>query len=145
MSHQLIKLTPQFFADHEHLVEIEKKVDRPYNMFLFEIEGNKIAIPFRSNIIHPHAIWTNKSLKCGLDLSKAIIVSDEKYISDKRAALRKDEFKVYNEKKHTIEHKFIKYLDNYKKALLNPENSINSKLLGFSTLQNYHDEFNIKL
>lgn len=44
------------------------------------MHGIDFAIPFRSNIKHPHAFWTNKAEKCGLDYSKTIVIEDTKYI-----------------------------------------------------------------
>ncbi len=44
------------------------------------INGVQYAIPLRSNINHPHVFWTDKNNHCGIDFSKAVIITDEKYI-----------------------------------------------------------------
>lgn len=146
MGHQLIKLTSDFFTDHAHLKEIEKKTDRPYNMYHFQVYGHDILIPFRSYINHPHAVWTDKKSKCGLDLSKAVILTDVKYLDSRnKVVLRKHEYIKYIKKKHTIEDSFIKYVSDYEDALKSPGDKVKAQLVQFSTLQNYHEELNINV
>lgn len=73
--------------------EIEQKHIRPYIQVCVEINGIKFAIPLRSDIHHPHIFWTDKQNHCGVDFSKAVVISDDKYI-DKihEPHLRQNEF-----------------------------------------------------
>lgn len=89
--------------------EIEQKKTRPYIQVYIEINGIKFAIPLRSDIHHPHVLWTDKRNHCGVDFSKAVVITDEKYI------------------------------DKYKRAKMEPEKSVNKVLLKYSTLQYFEE------
>ena len=47
--------------------EIEQKTDRPYVRIQVTINGVVWGIPLRSNISHPHVIWTDEENKCGVN------------------------------------------------------------------------------
>ena len=70
----------------EDYPEIEQKHKWPYIQVYLEIEGIQYAIPLRSDINHPHVLWTNKNNHCGVDFSKAVVIKDEKYIKDYKIA-----------------------------------------------------------
>ncbi|HBA46414.1 MAG TPA: hypothetical protein DCZ91_01150 [Lachnospiraceae bacterium] len=40
--------------------EIEQKKTRQYIQIYIEVNGIKFAIPLRSDIHHPHVLWTDK-------------------------------------------------------------------------------------
>lgn len=52
--YQLKYLTEQFYIKYntKNYPEIEHKKERPYMVFLVEIDDNTYAIPFRTNIKH---------------------------------------------------------------------------------------------
>jgi len=76
-----ILLSAQFYTDYSHCSEMMLNIDRPHVQVQIELDGVIFGIPLRSNINHPHAVWTDRSNKCGLDLSKAIVITDvDKYI-----------------------------------------------------------------
>ena len=58
----------------ENYPEIEQKSNRPYVQICIEINGVQYAIPLRSDIHHPHVLWTDKANHCGVDFSKAVVI-----------------------------------------------------------------------
>lgn len=123
--------------------EIERKSDRPYIMIQINIYGVDFAIPLRSGISHKHVLWTDKANKCGVDYSKAIIITDSKYIDSKKPYIRPNEHKALMGKEYILKSGFEKYIENYKKALTEMHIERNEKLCKFSTLQYYHKELGI--
>ena len=79
---RFVFLSNEFYKDYPHdlFPEIEQKTQRPYIQLMTTINGVQYAIPLRSNINHPHVFWTDKNNHCGIDFSKAVIITDEKYI-----------------------------------------------------------------
>lgn len=121
--------------------EIEKKETRPYIQVYMEINGIKFAIPLRSDIHHPHVLWTDKQNHCGVDFSKAVVITDEKYIDAIREPhLRQNEFDALRGKDFKIKQKMRKYIEKYKRAKMEPNRQINQILLKYSTLQ-YFEEY----
>lgn len=121
--------------------EIEQKQTRPYIQVYVEINGIKFAIPLRSDIHHPHVLWTDKPNHCGVDFSKAVVIADDRYIDKMREPhLRQNEFDALRGKDFKIKQKMQKYIDKYKQAKLNPEKPVNKLLLEYSTLQ-YFEEY----
>lgn len=121
--------------------EIEQKKTRPYIQILVEIDEIKFAIPLRSDIHHPHVLWTDKKNHCGLDFSKAVVITDKKYIDGEREPhLRQNEFNALKGKDFKIKQKMQKYIEKYKKAKEKPEDIVNKTLLEYSTLQ-YFEEY----
>ena len=57
---------------------MEQKDNRPYIQVYVEIDGVQFAIPLRSEIHHPHVLWTDKANHCGVDFSKAVVIADYK-------------------------------------------------------------------
>lgn len=76
MNSKIVFLANSFYKDHPNppFKEMEQKQNRPYIVFLVEIEGHTWAIPFRSHIRHGHAFFTDRENKCGIDYSKAVVV-----------------------------------------------------------------------
>ena len=121
--------------------EIEQKHTRPYIQICVEINGTKFAIPLKSDIHHPHVFWTDKQNHCGVDFSKAVVITDDKYIDKMREPhLRQNEFDALRGKDFKIKQKMQKYIDKYKQAKMNPDKPIHRVLLKYSTLQ-YFEEF----
>ena len=98
--------------------EIEQKTDRPYIRIEVKVNGVLWGIPMRSNINHPHAIWTDKENNCGLDLTKAVVITKPtKYISAVAPHIRDNEFKALKKlDEYTVSQKLQKYMKDYKKA-----------------------------
>ena len=140
MAFQFIYLTQDFYNDHASCSEIEKKSARPHVRMLVRVEGLDFAIPMRSHISHPHSFLTDKANGCGLDFSKAVLLTDPaRYIDSQRAPhIRQNEFDALRGKEYVVEQGMKKYINTYRKALLKPEIPRNKQLLSCSTHQYYH-------
>ena len=99
-------------------------------------------MPLRSNIRHPHTLWTDKENRCGIDFSKAVVISDvESYVDNSASPhIRPNEFRALKGKEFIIVKKLRKYISDYKKAKLRPDIERNRILLQYSTLQ-YFEEY----
>jgi protein AbiQ len=141
MKSRIVFLSENFFAAFPNppFSEIEQKHDRPYIAFVVKIEGHSWAIPFRSNIKHKNAFFTDAAKGCGIDYSKAVLVDNSNFIDEKRKAwLRQSEFEAIRGKDFEIYQGFKRYIKMYKKALKSGHVRY-SHLLKFSTLQYFED------
>lgn len=140
-----IFLTEEFYNVYNNTdyPEIERKSDRPYVMIQIKISGVDFAISLRSGISHKHALWTDKANKCGVDYSKAVIIPDSKYVDSKKPHIRANEFKALLGKEYILKKGFEKYIEEYKKALMESHIERNRNLCKYSTLQYYHKELRI--
>ena len=124
--------------------EMEQKQNRPYIQVYVEIDGVQYAIPLRSDIYHPHVFWTDKENHCGVDFSKAVVVTDESYIDfSTEPHLRQNEFNALRGKDFKIKSKMEKYIADYKKAKKDLSNPINQTLVKYSTLQYFEKEIGL--
>ena len=91
----------------------------------------------RSNIQHQYAVWTDEENRCGLDLTKAVVITKPaKYISGVTPRIRDNEFKVLKQlSEYNVIQKFRKYIHDYKKAKKVMHVKRNRDLVSFSTLQ----------
>lgn len=136
-------LTEKFYNDypHEQYKQMELKSDRPYAHVTIELYNQLFCIPLRSHIDHPHAFFTNKKERCGVDYSKAVVIKDETYIDKNRKVfIRPDEFKKLQGKDYIIKKQFMEYIELYKKAKVDETVSHRENILKFSTLQ-YFEEY----
>lgn len=143
---RFIFLSNDFYDDYPSTKypEIEQKINRPYIQVYVEIDGVQYAIPLRSEINHPYVLWTDKENHCGIDFSKAVVISEERYIDmDKKPYLRQNEFDSLRGKDYKIKMKMQKYIEKYKKAKQNLSKPINQKLVKYSTLQYFEKEIGI--
>lgn len=117
--------------------EMEQKTDRPYVRIQVMVNGVSWGIPLRSSISHPHVIWTDEENRCGLDFSKAVVITKPaKYISYVKPHIRDNEFKVLKQlDEYTVSQKLKKYIKEYKKAKKAMNVKRNRELVSFSTLQ----------
>lgn len=144
----LVFLSEEFYSDFGHYEEILTKEKRPYIMLLVCYNNLDFAVPFRSNVNHPHAFITSKENKNGIDFSKSVIITDKKYIvTDKNIKIREDEFKYIKDKKYEIKKQFSsyisKYIKSYQKIKSDNYHSRDFNLCKFSTLKNYHKHLGI--
>jgi protein AbiQ len=101
------------------------------------VNGVLWGIPLRSHISHDYVLWTDKNNSCGIDFTKAVVITDpNKYISGTQPHIRPDEFKVLKKfDEYRVKQKLQQYVKAYKKAKAHPEIQRNKQLLQFSTLQ----------
>lgn len=86
----------------------------------------------------------NKSKNCGLDLSKAVIITDEiKYIEKSSPQIRQEEFNALKGKDYFVKQKMETYIKLYIKALSMQHISSYKTLCKYSTLQYFHKELGI--
>ena len=143
---RFIFLSEEFYKTYpsSKYPEIEQKHNRPYIQVYVVIDDVQYAIPLRSDIHHPHVLWTDKQNHCGVDFSKAVVISEEKYIDPSTEPhIRQKEFDALRGKDYKIRQKMIKYIATYKKAKENPTNPHNKQILQYSTLQYFEKEIGI--
>ena len=143
---ELVFLTEKFYSDYADCTEIERKPLRPHLCAAFLINGHLCCVPFRSNIKHEYAIWTDKANKCGLDFSKAVVITDrDKYIdSSKRAYLRHNEYKVFKTvTAYDVKSAMAKYLNQYRRAKAAPQVRRNKDFLKYSCIQYFEEYFDV--
>ena len=111
-------LSDKFFEDYppDQYTEMMAKKNRPYTLAVIDVNGLKFAIPLRSNISHDRdVLWTDKKARHGLDFTKAVIISDDEYISDEKVFIREKEHKYLLGKEHRVKEKMEKCIENYRK------------------------------
>lgn len=124
--------------------EMEQKKNRPYIQVCIEIDGVQFAIPLRSDIHHPHVLWTDKANHCGVDFSKAVVIMDSSFIdSDAEPYVRQNEFDALRGKDYRIKTKMEKYIADYKKAKKDLSKNVNRILVKYSTLQYFEKEIGL--
>ncbi|MEG1805590.1 MAG: hypothetical protein RR327_04255 [Clostridia bacterium] len=135
-----ILLTSAFYAKYANCPEIEHKVNRPYIQIVVKIENNIFAVPLRSNINHNNVLWTDKANKCGIDFSKAVIITDYNNEVDKsQPYIRQNEFNSLRGKEYIIQKKLENYIKTYKEAKENLNIQRNIIICKYSTLQYFED------
>lgn len=136
-------LSKQFYQDYPQnkFEQLELKDNRPYAHVVVETYGKTFYLPLRSNINHPHAFFTNKKERCGIDYSKAVILKKDEYLDKHtKVYIRKDEFKKLKGKDYRIKNEFEEYIKLYKKAKTDITVPHREDILEYSSLQ-YFEEF----
>jgi len=135
-------LKQDFYDDYSHCSEILHKEKRPHIIVQIDIDGVLYGIPLRSNIKHPHVIWTDQPNFSGLDLSKTVVITDsDKYIdASKKPYINKHEFDVILEIGTIIKLELSKYIKKYKSAKTKQHIKQNKRLCEYSTLQ-YFEQY----
>ena len=136
-------LTEQFYKDYSHCPEIEQKRYRPYVMLLIDVDDLLFALPLRSHIKHKYAYFTDKLKGCGIDYSKAVIITNEElYLDTKKPTIRPVEYKMLLGKDYIVNKEFRRYLSNYKKAV-SADTERTKYLYKYCTLQYFHKELGL--
>ena len=155
---QLKKLDNSFYSDNTHLIEAldnydgnwDKNKVRGYGIVIILINNLSFAIPLRSIIRHKSSYITVKSNQKGikgkgLDFTKALLITDKKYVSNLPFKISPSEHRKFANKEHFITGKFEKYVAKYIFAVEKPDKNILQSLnYRFSTLCNYHSELGLK-
>jgi len=134
---KFVYLSQEFYSDYSHCSEMMLKDDRPHAQVQVSINELLFCVPLRSNINHPNAVWTDKANKCGLDLSKAVLIlNPEKYIDAlRKPQIRQEEFDYLRGKEVFIRNAMTKYISKYKSAKANQKIPRNQTLVKYSTLK----------
>lgn len=139
---QLIRLSDIFYQIYENCTEILQKRTRPYACLQVTIDGITFAIPFRHHISHKYAFITYGD--CGLDYTKAVVISSDDYISLEPVQIEQAEFNAIKGKEHRIQKGMADYLKLYRKAMQYPANRHYDTIRRCSSLQYFHPELGIK-
>ncbi len=135
-------LTKEFYKDYANCKEILKKKNRPYTIYLLELNNLTFAIPMRHNISHNYSIKTFDNQ--GLDFTKAVVILKGEYVGKDEVHIDKEEYKVLYSKAYLIKTKLEAYIKTYKKAYIRRDIQRNKKLCEMSTLQYFHKELGIE-
>ena len=151
------QLTSDFYNENGHLDEIMDKMKdgkfkdkgRGYGVFMVVILGHKFAIPLRSGMTHKNNFPTviskdelQKTVRKGLDYSKAVIITEERFVSTSPFKIPQEEFLKISKSEHQIIMKFTKSISRYITAVKNQDQNV-LREYKFSTFKNYHLEFGL--
>ncbi len=135
-------LTKEFYKDYENCKEVLKKGNRPYTIYLLELNNLTFAIPMRHHIRHNYSIKTFDNQ--GLDFTKAVIILKDEYIGKNEVYIDEKEYKLLYSKAYLIKTKLETYIETYKKAYIRRDIQRNKLLCKMSTLQYFHKELGIE-
>lgn len=130
---KLIKLSKSFYSRHSSCTELLHKENRPYTCFSIKIDDVEYAIPLRHRITHKHCFHTTGM--AGLDFTKSVVITSPTDIDVNDVWIDSVERNIINANEEKIRTEYIKYLNQYKRALNNPTNPRSQRLLSYSTLQ----------
>ena len=139
---KFIFLTDSFYSDYATCTQIEQKQTRPYTQAHIEVNGTQFAVPLRSGITHTgRVLWTDRQRKCGLDFTKAVVITDDKYIDkEKQPYIRQNEFDSLRGKEHLVKQLLQKHITDYNKAKTDMKTVRDKNTVAFSTMQ-YFEEY----
>lgn len=138
---RLITLSSFFYSQYAGCSEILTKSTRPYACLEVEIDGVVFAIPFRHHIAHKWAFFTGEG--CGIDYSKAVVVSDNRFIGNHSPTVEQAEFDALKGKDALVRNGMRKFLKAYKNAVAYPANPHYRLIRQCSSLQYFHKELRI--
>lgn len=154
--YQILRLTSAFYNDYPNppFIEILKKKQRSYNCLLIQSHyGYFICVPYRSQISHKYAYRfknSKRSKHCnsGLDYTKAVIITDNRYIDSMSSVIDQDEYKETRTNIHRIKQEVLAFVDDYvnhitKNKMLSTQEF--RRRYQFSPLKYFHKELGVKL
>ena len=114
---------------------------------VIEIDGNKFALPLRTNIRHNYCYkfkntGRDTQSSTGIDFTKAVIVNDEKYIGEPTTIDNKEYVELMN-KFYFVIKKFCNYLNGYIDYRRNGGDEFTARKYQFTTLQYFESELGI--
>lgn len=138
--------------DYDHRKKKIMNKGRGFAVVLVEIQGLMFAIPLRSNIPKKYQLKfklrdsVKKDCVEGLDLGKALIIENPKYLLGTTFKMRNidDYFKIVDNDRVII-NKLIKGIIDYNKAVSNKDTNklTDPKRFKFSTFFNYTDRLKV--
>lgn len=130
-------LSKKFYNTYSDCSEILKKETRPYACLTIEIDGVLFAIPFRHHIKHTYSFHTIG--EAGLDYTKAVIISDDDYLTDENPTIESKEFAIIKKNEQKIKYGLKKYVNQYKRAMKHRDNPRSKNILQYSSLQYFEN------
>ncbi|QWB31880.1 MULTISPECIES: type III toxin-antitoxin system TenpIN family toxin [Exiguobacterium] len=157
----LRQLTDQFYEENGHLERVMDKrkdateyfkKDRGYGVILIEAYGQRFGIPLRSNMTHKFCFSTKitsnpesgRTQRKGLDYTKAVILNEGHYVTERSFKIPADEFDKINDSQEMIKNQFTKFIEKYIKAVEKNDQNVLSRNYRDSSLINYHKELGIE-
>ena len=151
-----IVLTKNFFDNYPNseYPEFLTKINRPYILIKVTIGKNEFAIPLRSHLKYNKFNCSLKTREgsdskehCGLDFTKAILITDLDYysynIKGKKVVVEDKDHKVFLNSKTLIETTMKEYIERFKKKYPKRNIERNNKFCRYSTLQYYTKELGL--
>jgi protein AbiQ len=145
LDNKIRNLTQEFYNDHSAMNEILINANRPYCVMILTVDGLDFAVPFRTNIGHNHSYLFTGSPRgnnSGVDFSKAIVLTDRKYLGNE-TMIENHEYSMFINNKDIILRRFKKFIENYKKWHNDPPYYHQENLFRYSSLQYFHSELGI--
>ena len=139
---KLITLSPVFYERYHGCEEILIKQTRPYVCLAVKVDGVTFAIPFRHHIPHKWAFFTVG--EAGLDYSKAVVISEWRFINSSTPTIEQEEFNILKGKDALITNGMRKFLIAYRNAVKYPDNKHYDRIRSCSSLQYFHRELRIR-
>ena len=130
---KLIILSDIFYTKFDGCSEILDKENRPYICLTLKIDNKQYALPLRHNIRHPFCFHT--TAPAGIDYTKAIVIESQSYIAADNPRIDTREWNMIKKNEHKIIYGFKKYLNQYRRALRNPDNPRSIPFLRYSALR----------
>ena len=140
---KLITLSAYFYSEYAACTEILTKPTRPYACLEVNIDGVRFAIPFRHHIVHKWAFITYG--QSGLDYSKAIVLSDRRFVGQHSPIIEQVEFNALKGKEKLITNGMRQFLKAYRNAVNYPANPHYNFIRSCSSLQYFHKELHIEV
>lgn len=127
--------------------EIEYKPSRPYVVMVVDIDGNKFALPLRTNIRHNYCYkfkntGRHTQSSTGIDFTKAVIVNNVNFIGVPTAIDNKEYVELMN-KFYFVIKKFRGYLEGYIQYRKYGGDDFTAKKYQFTTLKYFEKELGI--
>jgi protein AbiQ len=142
---QFHRLSPDFYAAYGQCPEMLQKHSRPYYVLVLTVDAVTYAIPLRSHISHPFCFIADGNTS-GLDFTKAVVVTEQKYVDAAPVTIRSNEFRFLAQREHEIGAKFAAYVGRYKKECRRRAETPSlpeSNLCKYSTLKYFHKELGL--
>lgn len=158
----LRQLTDKFYEENGHLERILDKEKgstefkdkgRGYGVIVIDFKGLQFGIPLRSNMTHKYGFTTerirdevkNKTYRKGLDYTKAVILKEDDYVTERSFKIPAEEFDKINDSKEMIKRQFTNFVKKYVTAVERNDQNLLSKNYRDSSLINYHEELGIAI
>lgn len=147
----IYEINDTYFTKYNPVECLSNKFEnRPYLFCEFSYEGNKVYVPFRSNINDAgrqidsisHDVAYNNRPNARLDFRKMLIINDSSYLKGE-VLINNVQHSIIKKDKHIIEQKIKEYIDGYIKNC-NKDRSKHAYRYRFTTLINYHQELGLE-
>lgn len=146
---KIATLTEEFVNRNTGLKEALHDKGRPHGIVMLKVNNLNFAIPLRSNLNHRFGVVLDelkrdgKTLKRGLDFTKAVLIRDVETDVGKTYIVPKSQKTTLVKRKKMIISQFNKYVREYIGACERGAKRTLDSQYKFSTLVNYHVELGI--